>query len=165
MANLRTMLKHTHIAFSLNLPDSGRRVLKSGLRLWLPPLLALGWLGGAWGDTLSDPTQPPPAWLAAQGTAAALVDHDVSSGMQLILIGRSRKFAIIDGRVVKPGDTYKGSKVLDIKPGEVVVQDASKSLKLTPSVEKKVIMSVPLRKTGGAASKGKKLVNRNGGSQ
>lgn len=129
-------------------------------------MLALGWFTAAWGDvTRSDPTLPPPAWLAAQPGAVPVVEQDASSGMQLILIGRSRKLAVIDGQVVKPGDTYKGSKVLDIKSGEVVLQDASKSLKLTPNVEKKVITPPSLKETGSAASKGKKLVNGNGGNQ
>ena len=147
------------------------------LKRCLPPLLALGWFTGAWGGTLSDPTLPPPAWLAAQPGvpgAAAQVEQDASSGMQLILIGQSRKLAVIDGQVVKPGDTYRGSKVLAIKPGEVVLQDASKSMKLTPNIEKKVISPPPLKKETAASkskkskhkkSKSKKLVNGNGGKQ
>ena len=94
--------------------------------------------------------------------------------MQLMLIGKSRKLAVINGQVIKPGDTYNGSKVLAIKPGEVVLQDASKSIKLTPNIEKKVI-SPPLLKKETAASKSKKSkskkskskkpVNGNGGKQ
>ena len=162
MANLQKMLKYFHVSFSL--------------KRWLPPLLALGWLTGAWGGALSDPTLPPPAWLAAQpGAQGAAATAEQDAGMQLILIGQSRKLAVIDGQVVKPGDTYKGSKVLAIKPGEVVLQDASKSMKLTPNIEKKVITPPPLKKTTGtaskskktrhAASKSKKLVNGNGGKQ
>ena len=161
MANLRKILKYPTGLFSLK---------------WcLPPLLTLGWLTGAWGGALSDPTLPPPAWLAAQAGTAATVEQDTSTGVQLVLIGKSRKLAVIDGQVVKPGDIHNGSKVLAIKPGEVVLQDASKSLKLTPNVEKKIIAPPPLKQTGSAVSKGKKtrhaaskhkkLVNGNGGKQ
>ncbi len=135
----------------------------------MPLLLALGWFNMAWGGTLSDPTRPPAAWLAAmqpdiQGVAAK-VGQGGSSGVQLILVGKTRKLALVNGQVVKPGDIYNGSKVLAIKPGEVVVQDASKSLKLTPDVEKKVLTPAPLGKTGSAASKGKKRKNVNGGNR
>jgi hypothetical protein len=83
----------------------------------------------------------------------------------MIVIGPTRKFAVVDGRVVKLGDTYKGSKVLDIKSDEVVVRDASKSLKLTPAVEKKVVTSAPLGTNGETASKHKKMVKSDGGVQ
>ena len=118
----------------------------SGLKQWLLPLLALGWCTAAWGATLSDPTLPPPAWLAAQSTApgaAAPVEQNVSPGLRLTLVGPSRKFALINGQVVKPGDVYNGSRVLAIKSGKVVVEDASKSLNLAPGVEKKVITPAP----------------------
>lgn len=145
----------------------------TGLQRWLPrwllPLLAMAWFSAAWGETLSNPTLPPPAWVAAQssarGVALPIVDQEQGAlaGMQVILIGPSRKFAMIDGQMVKPGDMYNGSKVLAIRPGEVVLQDSSKSLKLNSSVEKKLITPVPPRKTVGKASRNKVLVKGNGG--
>lgn len=168
------MPKRPYVLFTLNLPSSGRsgadfgRGHKAGWMRWLLLLLASGWFTGAWGEGMSDPTLPAPAWLAAQQGAqgaAAPGEQDVSSGVQLILIGQSRKFAMIDGQVIKPGDTYNGSKVVSINLDEVALKDASKSLKLTPDVEKKVITPSPLRKTEGASSKRKKLVHGNGGSQ
>lgn len=121
-------------------------VLKQGF----PFIVALACIPAAWGDNRFDPTMPPAAWSAPQPTAlpantpgeTTAAGPDTSSGLQLILIGPSRKLALIDGQVVKPGDTYNGSKVLLIKRDEVVAQDASKSLTLTPGV-KKVITSAP----------------------
>ena len=145
----------------------------TGLKLGLAPLLVLAGIAGAWGETArSDPTVPPPAWTALQPAApvdAALVKHDESSGMRMILIGPARQFAIIDGKVVKPGDVHNGSKVLAIKAGEVVMQDGSKSLRVTPGVVKKLITTAPSKKSGGAARKirtpNKEPVSDSGGTQ
>ena len=139
----------------------------SAVKRWLLPSLALGWFAGAWAASLSDPTRPPPAWQALQPGATGAADQDAASGLRLTVVGRTRKFAIIDGQVVKPGDTYDGSKVLVIKSGEVVVQDnaASKSLKLTPGVEKKVIAPNPLKKSARPALQREQLLNGNGGRQ
>lgn len=102
--------------------------------------LALAWLGMAWGDTLSDPTRPPPAWLAAQPGAesAAVAEAGSASGLRMLVIGKSRKFAVIDGQVVRPGDAYNGSRVLAIKPDSVLIEgsDGPKSLKLIPEIGK-----------------------------
>lgn len=133
----------------------------------LLPALALLWFTGAWGGVASDPTRPPPAWLAAQPSAQGTVsqaNQQSEPGLQLIVVGPTRRFAVIDGEVVKPGDAFNGSKVLHIDAGQVVVQDPSKSLKLTPAVEKKVNVPSSPGKHGKAASKRKPLVNRDGGT-
>jgi hypothetical protein len=162
MANPKTMRRHPLTLLVI-----------TGWKLGLPPLLVLGGIAGAWGETArSDPTVPPPAWTALQPQApgnAALMNHDESSGMRMILIGPSRQLAVIDGKVVKPGDVHNGSKVLAIKAGEAVMQDGSKSLKVTPGVVKTVVASVPPKKSGGDARKiktpGKEPVNASGGTQ
>jgi len=56
--------------------------------------------------------------------------------MQVTLIGRSRRLAVINGEVVKVGDEYKGSKVRAIKAGKVEMDDAAKSLSMAPDVKK-----------------------------
>jgi hypothetical protein len=131
-------------------------------------LLALWGVQASGADTARNPTVPPAAWLAAQPPvpgAPAVMSTDAPAGMQVILIGKTRKFAIIDGQAVAPGQTYNGSKVLAIQPGEVVLEDASKSLKATPGVEKKVIRPSRLKKSGGTARKSKDSAKGNGGSQ
>ena len=44
---------------------------------------------------------------------------------------------LCDGEVVKVGDQFNDSKVVAIKADKVVMDDASKSLRTTPDVEKK----------------------------
>jgi len=116
------------------------QLMRTVLKRSLPPLLALGGFSLAWGGaTRYDPTQAPSAWTAAQSVGVAEVAPAGSPGSRLVLIGRSRRLAVIDGQMLKPGEPYNGSKVLAITPQEVVVEDASKSVNLAPGVEKKVI--------------------------
>jgi len=135
------------------------------LSLSMTLLLSFLWPSGSWGTTLSDPTRPPAVWLAAQGITLPGSQRDAPSGLQLILIGESRKFAIINGQIVKPGKLYNGSRVIDIKSDGVVVRDRSKSLKLIPSVKKSVITSDPPKKSRSKARKSKKSANENGENQ
>ncbi len=187
MTNPRQMFNKPHSSFSSGLVSSKssggnfRMAFKShtmsGLKRCLLSFsfsfsflfLALGGLNAARGDALSDPTLAPAIWLSTQHQgeqgSTALAGQDDSSGVNMIVIGPTRKFAVIDGRVVKLGDTYNGSQVLDIKSGEVVVRDASKSLKLTPAVEKRVVTPAPLETNRKTASKHKKTVKSDGGVQ
>ena len=129
---------------------------RARLQLSLLALLVLG--TSAWGESRIDPTVIPPAWLAAQPTptgAATVVAKEPTPIVQLIVIGQSRKFAVIDGQVIKSGEILNESKIVDIKSGEVVTKDRSKSLKLNPSVEKKLITADLLRQT----SDGNKINN------
>jgi hypothetical protein len=117
------------------------------LQLSLLALLALG--TSAWGETRIDPTVIPPDWLAAQPTtpgAGDIVAKKPLPIVQLIVIGKSRKFAMIDGQVIKSGEILNESQIVDIKTAEVVTKDRSKSLKLIPSVEKKLSTANSLRK-------------------
>ncbi len=110
----------------------------------LPPLLlliVLGWASGAWAAAPGDPTEAPPVWVAAQSGASGAAPMATSGAeprVQVILSGRSRRVAVIDGEVLKVGDQYKGSKIVDIRANEVVMDDAAKSLGVTPDVEKTV---------------------------
>ncbi len=112
-----------------------------GTRWWLP-MLAFFWFPCASAVSLSDPTLPHPAWLAIHqppSEAENLMLQEAPSKARLTIVGKSRKFAIVDGQLVKPGDDYKGSKVLDIKAGEVVMRDKSKSLQVNPLINKKPV--------------------------
>ncbi len=129
---------------------------------WGVALLALSWCGLAWSQAMMDPTQPAPAWLAAQPqvSGALAVEPDTSPTLQLLLTGPSRKYAIIDGQIVQPGDTYNGSTLVAIEPDAVVLQndDTLQTLKMYPNIEKTVITPTSV-KTGRPASKGKAVVN------
>jgi hypothetical protein len=61
---------------------------------------------------------------------------DVSPEMQVILTGRSRKLAVVNGEVVRVGDLYKGSKVVAIRGDKLVLEDVTKSVAMTPGVSK-----------------------------
>lgn len=101
-------------------------------------LLAALVMGGAQAAG-KDPTVPPAAWQAVQpvtpGTpAVGTVD---TSSVRLLLVGKTRRLALVDGQVIKPGDTHNGAKVVGISRGQVQMEEKEKSLKLAPGVEKK----------------------------
>ena len=98
-------------------------------------LAAISWAQAAG----KDPTVPPAAWLEVQpiapGTQAAPPGSDTSS-VRLVLVGKTRKLALVDGQVIKPGDMHNGVKVAAISRNQVQMEDKEKSLKLAPGVEK-----------------------------
>ncbi len=112
-----------------------------------------------------DPTRPAPAWLAAQPQVpgALAVEQKAAPTLQLLLLGQSRKYTIIDGQIVQPGDTYHGSTLVAIKPDAVVLQnnDTLQTLKMYPNIEpkmhpniKKTVITPTSVKTGRSVSKG-----------
>jgi len=119
-------------------------------QLLLIPLLTLSWGACALeGESTKDPTVPPAVWLAAQPSAPGAAPQDVvviASRVQMILVGKTRRFALIDGKVVKAGDVFNDSKVLAIKADKVMTEDAAKSLGMMPNVEKKAPAMVAGRK-------------------
>jgi hypothetical protein len=139
--------------------------LISSFSMTLPILMTLGWSTVTWGATLFDPTRPPQIWLEANGIMLATSNQEAPSGVQLIKIGPTKKFALVNGQVVMPGKALNGSKVLDITSDRVVTQDASKSLKLIPSVSKKNVTSAPPKKSRGKEQQNKKSANESGGNQ
>jgi len=46
-----------------------------------------------------------------------------------ILYSPDRKLAIIDGRIVGPGDEIQGARIVDITPGTVILRDGLGHLK------------------------------------
>jgi len=140
--------------------DSVDLLSMARLKLSLLALLVLVITTSARGEPRIDPTVIPPAWLAAQPAppgAAIVVAKEPTPIVQVIVIGKSRKFAVIDGQVVKSGEILNESQIVDIKSGEVLTKDISKSLKLNPSVEKKSVSPVLLRKTSEGNRDGRAL--------
>ncbi len=122
--------------------------------------------GSAWAAT--DPTLPNPAWLAIQPNTQPNISPvvpDKPAGVSLVLTGESRKFAIVDGQIVRIHEVHNGSRVLNIKSSMVVMQDRSKSLKLAPGVGKKMLRSAPLKKSKSVQRKGSPLLNGDRGMQ
>ena len=103
-------------------------------------------------QNMKDPTVPPPAWLAAQpaaaGTGAAAAAQAVAppARVQVLVVGKSRHVALVDGKVIQPGDALGDSQVAAIRASGVEMVDAGKSLDMTPNVEKKRPANVQFRK-------------------
>ena len=122
-----------------------RSPLISHFRLVLRQCVVAGaFSSAAVAGVTNDPTVPPPEWLALQPIIASKATTSIEppAEIQLVLIGRTRKFAMIDGQIVKAGDVYKGSKVSAISADQVTMDDAVKSLSMTPDVTKKTALRV-----------------------
>ena len=120
---------------------------------------------GAVAGSLSDPTLPSASWSATQADALIITSVSTmysSPDMQMVLISQSRTFVLIDGRFFKIGDYFNGSTILSIGFNKVVMRDASKSLNLTPAVEKIVITPASQRKNRRVSPKPKVIVNKDG---
>ena len=101
--------------------------------------LALGCCSAAWGQALSDPTRPAAAWLAAQPKTGGAEVVEAAPRLQSLLIGPSRRYAIIEGQLVGVGDTFKDTRVVAVRPTGVVLrsQRGTETLKIFPDVEKR----------------------------
>ncbi len=91
-----------------------------------------------------DPTRPDPTWLAAQiqatqsGEQTEVKPEPPIPTAQILVTGPSRKFAIVDGKTVSPGETYNGSKLLSIEGADTVWQRSAgrEKASMTPGVDK-----------------------------
>lgn len=98
-------------------------------------LLALGTAACvAFAENLPDPTRPSGAAYASAAEASA------PSGpvLQSVLHSSGRKFAVINGQMVKLGDMVGSARVTKIGDAEVVLTDGNERLvlKLFPVLEK-----------------------------
>lgn len=89
-------------------------------------------------QTLQDPTRPPPQVLAGIAGAPAPSSQPAAPRLQSILVARApggRHVAVIDGHTVRLGETFKGARVAQMTPTEVVLlKDGKKQvLKLFPA--------------------------------
>ena len=137
-------------------------------------MLALGCLSPTWGQPLSDPSRPPPAFLAppakgagapvAAGTSAA-AEPERPPQLQSLLIGPSGKYAIIDGQLVGVGDTFKDARVAAVTPAGVVLSSerGEQTLTLFPNVEKRSTKPAAAA-SGPAPAKSKRRISGNGTS-
>lgn len=111
--------------------------------------LALGQLGMAQAQTAPDPTRPPEAWLALQPQLAvpgAMLNVDQDSGVKVTVTGKNRRYALVDGQLVKTGDIVNGARVVAISPNTVTLQqnNARTVMSVAPGVAKK---TTPLRRS------------------
>ena len=131
-------------------------------------LAAVGWEAYARDGATKDPTVPPAVWLAVQERAAVAVpgkkgdsEAEKVSRVSVIVVGKARRFALVDGKVVRVGDVLNETKVTAIRPDRVAMADGTKSLSATPDVEKRApnlkpvrrkVVVVPERASAGMAS-------------
>lgn len=118
---------------NIHLSPSRVRVAAAGLVM----------LASAAAQAQFDPTRPHPAWLAAQIQATQSGAPEVTPeppipNAQILVTGPSRRFAIVDGKAVSPGQTYNGSKLLSIDGADTVWQRSAGREKssMTPGVDK-----------------------------
>lgn len=98
-------------------------------------------------DFRKDPTVPAAAWLALQPAVADDAGQVGTGGSRVpvVVTGKTRRFALIDGRVVRAGDLVDDARVTTIRENTVVMDAEEKSLTVLPNVEKKR----PARMTAG----------------
>ncbi len=100
-------------------------------------LMLLGLAGAASAEVLDDPTRPPGYRLAAPGGKAAGPRGWRLSG---IWIREGERLALINGRLVRPGQTIDGARLLAITPTTVRLQRGERTLtvRLLPRRVKRV---------------------------
>ena len=101
---------------------------------------------------LSDPTRPPPGWLPGETkTSVKTEPRDNEAAVQLVLSGKTRRFAIVRGDLLS--DTGKGPRVVEIRRNDLVVQSerGRETLSLFPDVQK-----TPPKKRDGMGHKDQK---------
>ena len=113
------------------------------------PLLAyLGHAALASAQGLSDPTRPPPGWLPGDPKAPKAAAAEPAEPVQLLLVGRTRHFAIVRGDLID--EKGKGNRIVGIHRNEVIVQSdrGRETLNLFPDVQK-----TPPKKPAGMGKK------------
>lgn len=92
------------------------------------------------GQDARDPTVPPAEWVAVQpvdpGAQSALNLKKRATPGQMMVVGATRRIAIVDGKVLRAGDEHNGAKVMAVRTDKVVMDDDAKSLALIPGVAK-----------------------------
>jgi len=142
----------------------GCECLRSSCARWVIAALMLGCLSPAWGQPLSDPSRPPQAYLAAPpkgaGTSAAEIERPPQ--LQSLLIGPSRKYAIIDGQLVGVGDAFRDGRVVAVTSAGVVLSSerGKETLSMFPNVQKHPVKPAAAD-TGRVSAKAKSRVRAN----
>jgi hypothetical protein len=93
---------------------------------WVPAARALGaagvgclltvllWPAGA--DPLGDPTRPPPDFRRPAAAPASPAAPEGGWRLDAVLIGPDRDLALLNGRLVRPGERIAGALVLAVGP-------------------------------------------------
>ena len=111
-------------------------------------------------QTMADPTRPPSAWIASQSqppSTEAMAEQAIP-GVQIVVISPSRKFVMVNGEAVHPGESYNGSRLVAITHDGVVWrrEGTNERTSMIAGVRKTVRGAEP---TAGKAKSKKKTVN------
>jgi len=74
-------------------------------------------------EELTDPTRPP-ASITAPAPASGVEAPPTSAGLQSIIISKTRRAAIIDGKTVELGGKHGDAKLIEVNEGGVVLRGA-----------------------------------------
>ena len=74
-----------------------------------------------------DPTRPPDAYLNREPQSAA---NTKSLTLNAIIISKSQRVAVIDGKTMKVGDTIQNKKIIKIESDHVDLQDGNFQISL-----------------------------------
>lgn len=86
--------------------------------------------GAAAGQSLVDPTRPPPE--SRLGAAGAEVPAYSGPQLQSVLLGsQGRAVAVIDGQTVRKGEKFKGATLVEVRKNSVVLQNGRNRQVLT----------------------------------
>lgn len=85
---------------------------------------------------LMDPMRPPATPSSPSGSGATPLPK--ANTVRVLLIGENRKYAVVDGVIVRQGDTLNGWRVTRISSTGVVLSGSgsSETLRITPGVIK-----------------------------
>lgn len=81
------------------------------------------WLWTAPCPALADPTRAPEAWRRAQGTDSATAQVAPAARATIILRGRERQVAVVDGQTVRRGDRLGEQRVVRIDPYRLILSN------------------------------------------
>lgn len=99
-----------------------------GAGMWMVGMAAAAVLATDSG-TLTDPTRPVD-YLPASALAQPLPEELVDWRLTAVRIGKDGSSAVLNGKVVRAGDVVGRARVLEIKPGIVVVDFDRKRLEV-----------------------------------
>jgi hypothetical protein len=94
--------------------------------------------------TTTDPTQPSPKWLASQpGAPEKEKPRMQPMETQVIVFSADRKIAVVDGVLVRLGETYNGERLVSMKRNQVEWKhvEHEKSDAVRPAIVKKILRS------------------------
>lgn len=88
-------------------------------------------------ETLVDPTRPPIEIADSAVSIASQVAVIPAAGLQSILISKTRRAAIIDGKTIALGQLYGDAKLVEINESSVILASSQgrRELRLFPAVK------------------------------